>query len=602
LKKLQLTNKIIEMSTLIERIRNEKHGSRRRTKVMTFEAPGGGRRKMSMPKLTSKRSRNKSQKISQAERKTISKITMAGDSQREAMQRVIFNVALNRQEPKEWPGIEDEDCDNSNLDKLLSTYWGEKDHLLKDESLSKNSQTLISKETKIFPQLTTPTKKFKSSLGSRRARMIMENLKSSKQTNKDALVEIKMKLLGKTKQLKAPPSELTTPETSLFKDSSLDSSLQLEQASLKSSSKMDILKAKFSVTEAIFRFCQGRGQLGQTFNELKDAVERTTKKQFTTPYIGRLLRLVPDLYEVKWVQQRTISDEKNWKFDYELQITPKNHVARSQGDNSLQFMNKEQGTARAKLFINRVEAYTRAAHRKWCREHGVKPPVGRYHSDFNPEDVEVKPKIIPEKPRRTELSAREALLKYSRRSKIVSGRIQRKLAKLSTAERSGLSRIVRDSMARYKAQQPKLEQKEEEKDILDMTKIPESLRSLPRETLLKLQGKSKARKILKVDKATQNKKKMLEQLPELVRVIKVFFRSNKRTAMPYRVFVMKMAGKIKSKPSPRTMEKMVEQLCNIVPEFCETVTGVLKVFRLKNKCDSSKIFRKIKKAIQNIDL
>lgn len=135
-----------------------------------------------------------------------------------------------------------------------------------------------------------------------------------------------------------------------------------------------------------------------------------------------------------------------------------------------------------------------------------------------------------------------------------------------------------------------------------MSKIPESLRSLPRETLLKLQGKSKARKILKVDKAIQSKKNMLEQLPELVRVIKVFFRSNKRTAMPYRVFLVKMAGKIKSKPSPRRMEEMVEQLCHIVPQFCEIVTGVLKVFKLKSNCNSSEIFKKIKNAIQNIVL
>jgi len=184
---------------------------------------------------------------------------------------------------------------------------------------------------------------------------------------------------------------------------------------------------------------------------------------------------------------------------------------------------------------------------------------------------------------------------------MASDRIQQKLSKLSTTERSGLSSIVRDSMARYKAR-VKLEQKEEEKAILDMSQIPESLRSLPRETLLKLQGKSKARKILKVDKATQSRKKMLEQLPELVRVIKVFFRSNKRTAMPYRVFVMKMAGKIKSKPSPRRMEEMVDQLCKIVPEFCETITGVLKVFKLKSRCDSSLIFRKITKAIQKIEL
>jgi len=176
------------------------------------------------------------------------------------------------------------------------------------------------------------------------------------------------------------------------------------------------------------------------------------------------------------------------------------------------------------------------------------------------------------------------------------------LAKLSVSERAGLSSIVRDSMAKYGEKLVEPKKNKDDEGVLDMSKIPKSLRSLPRETLLKLQGKSKARKILKVNKAVQNKKKLLEQLPELIRIIKVFFRSNKRTAMPFSVLTMKMSGKLKSKPTPEKTKEMLEILCKIVPEFCEVQTGVLKVFKLKRGCNSSVVFRKIKKAIQKVEL
>jgi len=135
-----------------------------------------------------------------------------------------------------------------------------------------------------------------------------------------------------------------------------------------------------------------------------------------------------------------------------------------------------------------MKAYIKAVHLKWCQEQGHKPPGEKYHPDFEVDSVDVKPRVIPSKPQRTELSVREALLKHSGRSKLASKSVQKRLAKLSASERSGLSSIVRDSMEKYGARQTELKENKNE-DVLDMSKIPESLRSLPRETLLKLQGK-----------------------------------------------------------------------------------------------------------------
>jgi len=360
---------------------------------------------------------------------------------------------------------------------------------------------------------------------------------------------------------------------------------------------------KFTAVESIFRFYQGRGQLGALFDDLKEAVQRTNRKLITTNDIGRFLRLVPDLFQVKWVQSRdnqnAYDDKKS--YSYQLQITPRNHIAESKGDLSLQFMMPGQGESRQSLFLERMKSYIKALYSKWCREQGHNPTVDKYHPDFQLNSVDVKPRVIPSKPQRTELSVREALLKHSGRSKLASKSVQQRLAKLSATERSGLSSIVRESMTKYGAEQTKPKESTSD-DVLDMSQIPESLRSLPRETLLKLQGKSKARNILKVDKVAQSRKLLLEELPELVRILKVFFRSSKRTAMPFSVLTMKMAGKLKSKPSPVKAKEMLELLCNIVPEFCEIHTGALKVFKLKRGCNSSLVFRKILKANQEIQL
>jgi len=72
--------------------------------------------------------------------------------------------------------------------------------------------------------------------------------------------------------------------------------------------------------------------------------------------------------------------------------------------------------------------------------------------------------------------------------------------------------------------------------------------------------------------------------------------------MPFSVLTMKMAGKLKSKPSPVKAKEMIEMLCSIVPEFCEIHTGVLKVFKLKRGYNSSLVFRKITKANKEIQL
>jgi len=103
---------------------------------------------------------------------------------------------------------------------------------------------------------------------------------------------------------------------------------------------MDDLKTKFTAVESIFRFYQGRGQLGALFDDLKVAVQRTCKKLITTHDIGRLLRLVPELYQVKWVQSRDYKNAYDDKksYSYQLQIAPRNHLAESKADLNLQFI------------------------------------------------------------------------------------------------------------------------------------------------------------------------------------------------------------------------------------------------------------------------
>jgi len=300
------------------------------------------------------------------------------------------------------------------------------------------------------------------------------------------------------------------------------------------------------------------------------------------------------------VRRKNVYEEES--YDYELQIVPTDHMTRNPATAAhVQFVKQDQGAARADLFTDRMEAYAKTVHKKWCNLKGVEVPLGRYHADFDRSSIQVKPRTLPEKPKRIEMSARQALLKHSGGIKLVSKGVQQRLAKLTRSEKSGLSSIVRESMARYKENisKPVKEVADEE---LDMSKIPLSLRNLPRATLLKLQGKSKVGQILKVDKETQKRKRMLEQLPELVRVIKVFFRSNRRTAMPFNVLVLKLGEKLKSNPSPEQIKKMIEELSKIVPEMCEIQAGVLKIFKLKSGFSPSEVFRKIKKAIQAIEL
>jgi len=60
------------MATLRERIRSENPRRRRRTGMLTFEAPGGDRRKKFMPR----------------------------EDENQEMQKVVFSVALSRGEPE----------------------------------------------------------------------------------------------------------------------------------------------------------------------------------------------------------------------------------------------------------------------------------------------------------------------------------------------------------------------------------------------------------------------------------------------------------------------------------------------------------------------
>jgi len=88
------------MASLMERVRNENPRSRRRTRVMTFEAPGGGRRKKSMPKLPINRARKKSvSKRKNSRKKRSSSARRVGDKNNEEMQKVVFSVALNSGKP-----------------------------------------------------------------------------------------------------------------------------------------------------------------------------------------------------------------------------------------------------------------------------------------------------------------------------------------------------------------------------------------------------------------------------------------------------------------------------------------------------------------------
>lgn len=635
----------------------------------TAQTPTGGKRKTSKPKRNAGRRRSKAS----GKQKTTDSLFETAQKKKKSrkptkknakMGQVLLDMHLDSgSAPKNWPGLESSDQHNkSSLDTLFDTYWAGGDAEAEEAPVDDLTRDALAAHSPLKKRKTgagykvtkSPKQKeflSRSPTGSKRARAMLANTMKLQKKAKP-VVSAKDRLLAKTPSKRRSKRNLLTPLSKMHKKSSrvprspvLQSpqpspSSKLSLMTLSSPPvpvktpqkvkkgchdtfiplKLQLLHKKFNAMETTFRFHSGRGQFGCTFKELKRGVERVVKKSFTQDDLAKLNRVVPDLLHIKWTLE-VKPDGKKKKNSYELCVFPMNHLAKENRKASIytHFLKGAVCTSRLELLQDRLTAYTRAKHKKFCKDKGVAPLTGRFHQSFELDEVDVKASELPKEPKRTSLSARDALIRHGQGTRLMTGRIQEKLSKLSAAERVGLSDVVKNSMAKYQRERraaskkrlptsnlrgssSRAKKEEVEEEVLDMSKIPENLRHLPRSTLLKLQGRSKAKDIMKVDKKLQQRKLLLEGLPEVVRVLKAFMKSSKRTAMPYFVLVSRLCTKTKVNPGSPRMQKMLEELCRIAPDFSEIKSASVKIFKLKAGCKASYAYAKIKSEIRSIKL
>ncbi|XP_066204962.1 DNA replication factor Cdt1 [Saccopteryx leptura] len=317
--------------------------------------------------------------------------------------------------------------------------------------------------------------------------------------------------------------------------------------------KYQVLAEMFRSMDTIVGMLYNRSET-VTFAKVKRGVQDMMRRRFEEHNVGQIKTVYPSSYRFR--QERNIPTFKDnvKRSDYQLTIEP--------------LLDQEVGVMvpqlTASCLLQRRQVFRQNLVERVQEHHRIflaslNPPMvvpedqlTRWHPRFNVDEVpDIEPAELPQPPTTEKLATAQEVLARAR--SLMSPRMEKALSDLAlrTAEPSSpgssspalpatppatpsasLKGVSQDLLERIRA-------KEVQKQLAQMTRLPEQEQRLQR----------------------------LERLPELARVLRSIFVSERRPALTMEVACARMVGSYHMAMSPGEMEKHVQLLSELLPDW-----------------------------------
>ncbi|XP_028391948.1 uncharacterized protein LOC114516621 [Dendronephthya gigantea] len=345
-----------------------------------------------------------------------------------------------------------------------------------------------------------------------------------------------------------------------------------------------VLEEMFRCVDVVLSLKQKRYETC-TFEKLKDSVQEMCRKKFEKKHLAQMQTVFPTAFVFQ--QSNSCASKKS---EYHLTIDFNFDGKQSnQKPKDLRFIESSILIARQKQFKSELLKVTMGHHRQYLTRNFPSLSVDddaimRWHPCFPLDEVsEIEQSPLPEPPQIKTYSTAQDVLDRARLN--MTPRVEKALN--LAVQKSKESNNIKAN----------LKSNEIKKDLNQAKNCNPSLKGVSQSLIEKIRQKEekKIQESLTVDSEVVQKRVMLQRLPELCRIMKTYFVSERKAAIPLEDVSIKLAESYTSTLSSVQIEKHVKLLSEVVPEWL-TIMYVRKCpyVKLKKNVNINSLVEKLK--------
>ncbi|XP_059855658.1 DNA replication factor Cdt1 [Delphinus delphis] len=317
--------------------------------------------------------------------------------------------------------------------------------------------------------------------------------------------------------------------------------------------KYQVLAEMFRSMDTIVSMLYNRSET-VTFTKVKQGVQDMMHKRFEERNVGQIKTVYPGSYRFR--QEHHIPTFKDGvrRSDYQLTIEP---LLDQQAGSAAPRLTASHLLQRRQVFTQKLVARVREHHRAFLAS--LNPPMEvpedqltRWHPRFNVDEVpDVEPAELPQPPTVEKLASAQEVLARAR--SLMSPRMQKALSDLA-------QRTAQPSSPQPPSPAP---------PATPPAASPAALKGVSQALLERVRAKEAQKQLAQMTRRPEQELRLqrLERLPELARVLRSVFVSERKPALTMEVACAKMLGSYRAAMSPGEMEKHVQLLSELLPNW-----------------------------------
>ncbi|XP_027789082.3 DNA replication factor Cdt1 isoform X1 [Marmota flaviventris] len=316
--------------------------------------------------------------------------------------------------------------------------------------------------------------------------------------------------------------------------------------------KYQVLAEMFRSMDTIVGMLHNRSET-VTFAKVKQAVQDMMHRRFEERNVGQIKTVYPESYRFR--QERNIPTFKDGmkRSDYQLTIEP---VLDSEAGSAPQ-LTASRLLQRRQLFSRNLVERVKEHHRAFLAS--LSPPLAvpedqltRWHPRFNVDGVpDIEPAELPQPPNTERLTTAQEVLARAR--SLMSPRMEKALSDM--ALRSAEPSSPGPPSPVLPATPP--------------ATPPSALKGVSQALLERIRAKEAQKQLAQMTRSPEQELRLqrLERLPELARVLRGVFVSERKPALTMDVACARMVGSCRAALSPGEMEQHVLLLAELLPDW-----------------------------------
>lgn len=333
-----------------------------------------------------------------------------------------------------------------------------------------------------------------------------------------------------------------------------------------------LLDQAFHAMDTVVSMMHNRSEIC-TYSKLKAACQNMTRKNFEEKAVGQIKTITPDVYLLRQEKNVPAYGQKNYR--YQLTIEPNLNITAAE---SKCHTKEGKPVFTASMLLKRKQDFKRGLLDHVMQHHKeflstLDPPIKissakqitRWHPKFPLDKLpEVPTSSLPIPPEvYVYHSARDVLDKQ--RGKL-NPRVEEALKNVADANTAAEAKANIPSMSKAPSCSSS------SSSAVSPSSSP-SLKGVPPALLAKIRAKEAAKMaaVLTRDPAEDTKTKMLGHLPDMMRIIRGFFITEKKPALPVEAVYKKLQDSYRSGISMRDVEAHIALLKEVAPELVTLV-------------------------------